>query len=90
MKRIALILAATLLVGCRSISYTDKAGNSLKINSFVWDSSIGSLSASNGVDSVTLTNYASSPDQQALQLMDDVVKAGIVALPKGPNPVRNK
>lgn len=80
MKKIALVLAL-MISGCRTISYTDKAGNQLKISSFVWDSSIGSLSASNGVDSVTLSNYASSPDQQALQLMDDVVKAGIIAAP---------
>jgi hypothetical protein len=77
MKKL-LFLALGLLVGCRTISYTDKSGNSLKIQSFVWDASIGSMSATNGTDSITLSNYNSSPDKQALQLMDDMVKAGAV------------
>lgn len=78
MKKL-LLLALIPLAGCRTISYTDKAGNSLQIQSFVWDSSIGEMTASNGKDSITLKNYNSSPDKQAMQLMDDVVKAGIVA-----------
>jgi len=64
-----------LLSSCRTVSYSDKAGNKLQINSFLWDTQIGSLIATNGTDSINLTNYNSQPDQAAIQLADDVIKS---------------
>lgn len=74
MKYLIFILIVLSLTSCRTINYTDKAGNSLKINSFCWDTSIGSMTATNGTESISLNNYNSQPDQMALQLADDVIK----------------
>ena len=67
-----------MLQGCRTVSYTDQSGT-LKINSLLWDTQIGSLTATNGTTTLTLTNYNSQPDQMALQLADDIIKSASVA-----------
>ena len=77
-----------MLQGCRTVSFTDHSGNSLQINSLLWDTQIGSLTASNGTDTITLNNYNSQPDQMALQLADDIFKSASVAaspLPSTPS-----
>ena len=74
-----LLVSLLMLSSCRTINYTDKSGNSLKITSFMWDSSIGEMTASNGQDSLTVKNYNSSPDKQAMQMVSDLVKSGAIA-----------
>lgn len=76
------VLLLCAISGCRTITYSDKAGNKLEIKSLMWDTSIGSMAASNGTESLAVSNYAAKPDQQALQLADDVAKGLFAASAK--------
>lgn len=69
---------ACACMGCASIEYQDKAGNTLKINRFAWQSKIGRISAESGGARLVVENYDS--ESQAIELAKAAVTlAGTVA-----------